>query len=59
MYHCSIDDDDAENILIGSGTLVVPVAEVRHAPKVMKCLITSAMSSKKKASINIKIGVSE
>lgn len=59
VYHCTADDDDAENILIGEGFLKLTGQDLKNnTSKVIKVVLTSKMSTKMKATLNVKFAVS-
>lgn len=58
VYHCTTDEDE-EHILIGEGYLNINPAELRHSPRIMKVVLNSLMSRNMKATLNIKVGLSE
>ena len=58
VYHCTAEDDDAENILIGEGHINVNIAELKRSPKIIKVTLNSLMSRNMKGTLNIKVGLS-
>lgn len=57
VYHCSADDEDAENILIGEGELNLHPADLKSTPKIIKVILHSTMTSRNKAALNLKVAV--
>lgn len=57
VYHCTSEDEDAENILIGSGYAKINPSELTSSDKIFKVVINSAMFTKSKATLNIKVGL--